>query len=417
MAYKFHRHYGLFLAIMLLFIQGSSFAQNSMGIRFTPNVIAPPKVNNPSPANIYGEPLISFDAGFDYFYTINKRFQLGTGIDLGIIDHNSYIKAPFNAFGTHQGSGYFTESTNSDNYFYYGVSLSGAYTFKQGNTRMKLSAGTNFRYYHHERDPDITWYAFNRAVPWNPHNPASDPPDLEITLPPPGGKIHTNLHFSFGAELPLTNQLDVYLGLRGNLGFKPVADGSFFITMYDQRYDGRFATRSNYIGLDFQLRYLTRNRKSVYQRPEPTPSDNQGFRKAIFAEFLGSSPLLSLNYDMRLKRHVNDGFGIKAGFGLGVILESEQAKFNRYLSFPLGVNYIIGRKNHGLESGINITPQVALSKPGNSNMFEPVVYLNAGYRYQPITNGLLFRLAWTPDVTPGYFNPVWFGASVGYSFR
>lgn len=42
-----------------------------------------------------------------------------------------------------------------------------------------------------------------------------------------------------------------------------------------------------------------------------------GYRRAIFIENYIRPGLSSVNYDVRLKKDVNSGFGVAAGFGLG----------------------------------------------------------------------------------------------------
>ncbi len=44
-------------------------------------------------------------------------------------------------------------------------------------------------------------------------------------------------------------------------------------------------------------------------------------------------------------------------------------------------------------------------------------FLNAGYRYQPLNSGFVFRFTWTPAITNEGFFPAWFGFSLGYGFK
>ncbi len=406
------------MVTMLLFvIFGSSMAQNTIGFRFTPNMISNPKVDNPSPARIYGERTLSFDSGIDYSHPLRQNWSISTGIDLGVVDWNQYIEAPLNAFGTRQGSGNISTNSNSENYFYYGLSLQPVYRFKWNQNMFRLSAGPNIRFYNRGRESDISYYTANRATPWNLNDPNAGPPDIEINLPPISPQLHTDVSISLGIERRVSDQVDLVFGIRKNWGIKPIADGTLFVQMYDQTYHGGFATRSNYIGLDLQLRYSTKKPEVKYSRAEPISSDKQGFRKAVFAEAVGNS-LVSLNYDMRLKRFKNDGLGIRAGVGLGQLFDSQFAEFNRYVSIPLTINYILGKQRHGFETGLGITPQIALVDIGDSPRIRPLGFLNMGYRYQPLKDGLLFRATWTPYISSLKSHQyVWFGASIGYSFR
>lgn len=43
--------------------------------------------------------------------------------------------------------------------------------------------------------------------------------------------------------------------------------------------------------------------------------------------------------------------------------------------------------------------------------------LNLGLRAQPIRNGVVFRLNWTPIISEAGFQPEWLGISLGYGFK
>lgn len=402
--------------MLLLLIVGFANAQNTVGFRFTPNMISNPKVVDPSQARIYGERTFSFDAGLDYTHQLKKNWGISGGIDLGIVDWNHYFEAPANAFGTKKGTGIISTNSNGENYFYYGLSFQPVFRFSWGENKFRFSGGPNIRAYNNGKESDITTYTINRATPWDPNDPNAGPPDFRLSLPPVSPQLHTNLSLSLGIERRVSDQMELVLGIRKNWGLKPISDGTLLIQMYDQIYNGRFATRSNYIGLDLQLRYATKKPVIKYTRAEPLPSDKQGFRKAIFAEALGNS-LLSLNYDMRLQRFKNDGLGIRAGLGLGQQFDNTFSEFNRYIAVPVTINYIFGPRRHGIETGVGITPQIALSESGNSSQISPLGFFNLGYRYQPLKDGFLFRATWAPHLDSGSIQYVWLGASVGYSFR
>lgn len=402
--------------MLFLVVVGTGNAQNTVGFRFTPNMISNPKVENPSQARIYGTRTFSFDAGIDYTHQLKRNLGISAGIDLGIVDWNHYFEAPENAFGTKQGSRVISTNSNGQNYFYYGLQFQPIYRFKWHENTFRLSAGPNIRFYNNGRERYKTTYTINRVTPWNPNDPNAGPPDFELNLPPISPQLHTDVSISFGIERRVSDRMDLVLGIRKNWGIKPISDGTILVQMYDELYRGVFATRSNYIGLDLQLRYATKKPDVNYSRAEPIPSDKQGFRKAVFAEALGNS-LLSLNYDMRLERFKNNGLGIRAGLGLGQLFDNEFADFNRYVAIPVTINYLIGAKHHGLETGVGITPQIALTNSGKSAQIKPLGFVNVGYRYQPLKDGLLFRATWAPHIDSGSAQYTWFGASIGYSFR
>ena len=90
--------------------------------------------------------------------------------------------------------------------------------------------------------------------------------------------------------------------------------------------------------------------------------DQIKYSKAVFLELGGNGALFSANYEMRFKKGKQDGLGFRAGLG-----------------------------------GIR--------------------FLNVGYRFQPIENGFLFKINWTPVISGGRFEPRWFGISLGYGFK
>lgn len=407
----------LVTAMLMLFPFVSVKAQHSIGFRFTPNMISQPKVINPSSAKIYGERRLAFDSGIDYTHMVSKTWGFNAGVDIGIVDWNYYLEVPKAGFGTKQGSGQIYDNSNSSNYFYNGIAFQPVYNFTLKSLNFRLSAGAGIRFYHRGRDGEVTMYAFNRSKLWDPKDPNAGPPDLSIDMPAISPQLHTDVNMAFGIERRVSDRLDLILGIRKNWGIKPISDGALMIQMYDQIYNGSFRTRSNYLGLDLQLRFATKKPKVLYTRPKPVPSDKTGYRKSVFAEAVGNGPLLSLNYDMRLKPFRNDGLGFRAGFGLGENFLGPPVEFNRYISLPLTVNYIMGKKRHGLETGIGLTPQIALADLENNPQIRPLGFLNIGYRFQPYKEGLMFRATWTPFFNSNGIEPAWLGASVGYSFR
>lgn len=153
---------------------------------------------------------------------------------------------------------------------------------------------------------------------------------------------------------------------------------------------------------------------------------SEGYRKAVFVEAFGQGLHATLNYDMRMKKGVQDGFGFRAGIG-GIITGIEDAdagpEFTYVVGFPVGINYLIGEKRSAFEAGLGITPHRAATplhsptKPRiiNENGWGANGYFNFGYRLQPTKNGFVFRLNWTPVFNnTGIISR--FGISAGYGF-
>lgn len=149
-------------------------------------------------------------------------------------------------------------------------------------------------------------------------------------------------------------------------------------------------------------------------------------RKTVFLEVFGNGLIASGNFDLRLKPDQNDGFGLRAGVGGGSFSgydDQGNSVSIGVVTFPLAINYLVGKKRSSFESGLGITPMY-LSAPGtitdeivSGKGFSVTGFLNAGYRYQPINNGLMFHVKWTPAVNSSGFSPKWFGLGLGYSFK
>ncbi len=151
------------------------------------------------------------------------------------------------------------------------------------------------------------------------------------------------------------------------------------------------------------------------------------YKKAIFIEGFGQGLQASLNYDMRLKKGEQDGIGIRLGIG-GIFAGSSDAGAGPVaegvVAFPFGLNYLIGQSRSALEAGLGLLPlysKADLFSPTRpkivvNNGWDVSSYLNFGYRFQPVNNGLLFRNGWTPVINSSGFISR-FGISAGFGFK
>jgi hypothetical protein len=135
--------------------------------------------------------------------------------------------------------------------------------------------------------------------------------------------------------------------------------------------------------------------------------------KIIYAELGGNAITYSLNMDTRFAK-TNDGVGVRVG-----------ACFFRKdaLVFPVQLNYVIGKKDHGLELGAGIYPLISLIK-STENVYAPSAAVV--YRYQPTDKHFSLRVGWTPtfyktenqshgfDLSSVF--RLWPGLSFGYKF-
>ena len=128
-------------------------------------------------------------------------------------------------------------------------------------------------------------------------------------------------------------------------------------------------------------------------------------------EGLGASGSVGMVYDTRFKG--NDGFGFRIGVGYcfsqseyTALVKANDCNLHA-ITFPLDVNYLLGKKKHKLEIGLGAsmgyyhiqesTYPFGITypdEPGNS--FGYFMFAEVGYRYQPV-QGLMLRVGLTPS--------------------
>lgn len=200
--------------------------------------------------------------------------------------------------------------------------------------------------------------------------------------------------------------------------------------MYGQIYTGSFRPRTGFWGFNVQYEYLSKKSSESYKKRVVKADIISKFRKAIFIETYVRPGLLSANYDMRLKKNINHGFGFSAGAGLGShynteVINNNKTSDRRMLALPVSVNYIIGKKQHGIELGIGVTPQITLDNVRDSFVESNGIFFpfRLGYRFQPVREGLVARAAWAPIVEKSRsiyrdnYNLSNISVSLGYSFK
>lgn len=155
--------------------------------------------------------------------------------------------------------------------------------------------------------------------------------------------------------------------------------------------------------------------------------DPISYKKAIFVEAFGQGLHASVNYDMRIRKGSQSGLGFRLGVG-GIFTGTANADAGNeatgVVGFPIGVNYLVGENRSSFEAGLGLTPHYAdtvIESPTNpkivnENGWGANGYLNLGYRFQPLNNGFMFRLNWTPVIRSTGFLAQNFGVSAGYSF-
>lgn len=132
---------------------------------------------------------------------------------------------------------------------------------------------------------------------------------------------------------------------------------------------------------------------------------------SFFVEAGGPALIFSLNYDVRLlKSHVGPGIRIGGG-GMA-------AGGWTFYAFPVGLNYLLGKKSHTMELGAGATI-TNLTKNFSSNQAGLMGHMVLGYRLQPKDGGFSFRIGLNPffgsESGNFYFIP-FFGTSFGWVF-
>lgn len=123
--------------------------------------------------------------------------------------------------------------------------------------------------------------------------------------------------------------------------------------------------------------------------------------KTIFVEAGGNGYNVSLNYDMRFNKNSNSGLGFRVG--TSAIIENYPISKDRLTrwTFPLEINYLLGKKLHFLDLGIGLTPHYVKYEYGNPLFItsKDLIYLTVpsiGYRFQG-KKGLMLKANYTPN--------------------
>lgn len=132
---------------------------------------------------------------------------------------------------------------------------------------------------------------------------------------------------------------------------------------------------------------------------------------AVYVEFIGAGLIYSVNYDFRFK---NSNLGAGMRIGAGGFSDGKST----FYSFPLGFNYLLGKKIHAFEVGVGGT-FTNLNTLLNSQTPNVVGNLTLAYRHQPINDGFSLRIAFMQmfgSEQKTFFIIPWGGISFGYAF-
>jgi hypothetical protein len=386
------------ISLIVFSFSSSGFAQHSLSIRGTPMFMGKVVTENPTPLRFSSRRHFSFDAGIEYNYTFKDGWGIGGGTEMGLICWSKVF----------QVAGFqMAEIDSYPQYFYNAVTLYGSYTKRLGKFNLRAYAGPGARYYHHGTEGIYFALSNGKQTFQQFFVNASD--YLKVDGTPPNDHLQIEAIAGLSIEKPLSRSSILVFGIRKDWGLQPISDGEMTVRIDNQVYKGIISPYSDYLGIDFAFKYNFPG-KTEEVRGESKPRKFTNSRKSLYGEFLGNGPGLSLNYDRRFNNDRNGGLGYRIGVGVGTWLEQP--------TLPMAINYLLGNGRNALEAGIGITPEVSLSKLDYyEKRFEAYGFLNLGYRFQPLRDGLLFRLTYAPEFDFNDFEPVWLGASIGYTFK
>lgn len=167
---------------------------------------------------------------------------------------------------------------------------------------------------------------------------------------------------------------------------------------------------------------------------------DKGRIKVWFFEWKGAGLNYSINFDTRFNVGTQDGLGCRIGFGYDEIkgytndldtgIDDGFLAAKEYI-VPLEINYILGKYRNGIDLGLGtlfyfidfsdrsgnisleLTPLVEFTPENNK---EWLGFLSLGYRFQALSNGLVFRATWNPLFNKNGFIANHTGLSIGYKF-
>jgi hypothetical protein len=238
----------------LLFVWSAGWSQtHKLIVGGTPNLMAKPRVVNPSPAKVYGPNTVSVEAELLYNYISKSHAGFLIGFNAGIVHWNTILKAPRIAFGTHKNPGNVYFNRYSDDYYYTGLVAGLTHEGSIKRLKYNIELGTSLRWYPIETEEDVVGAAFSRETPYNPEDPNAGPPDLLVEIPPAAEKLHPDIFLSMIFPVRLSKKSEFMFGITSNLNVIPIGRGDLLVQYNDVIYRGEFSPRSSYVGV--KVRY------------------------------------------------------------------------------------------------------------------------------------------------------------------
>ena len=135
-------------------------------------------------------------------------------------------------------------------------------------------------------------------------------------------------------------------------------------------------------------------------------------KNAAYVELLGNGLVISANYDMRFS---NKAGGLGGRIGFGYLGNPTKSINSSVYTFPVVVNYLIGKEGKFLEIGAGFT-YVTGSPDFSDIQDEAAVTFTLMYRSQPLDGGFMWKIGFSPILGSESY-PIYFpGVSFGYSW-
>jgi hypothetical protein len=361
-------------------------------------------VQDSSPGGLEYKSTPAFEGGIDYSYKFKSGFGIGGSFNMGYITFGYKFRNPDNVK--------IIEGYLAPNYLYNTLALNSSYSFKFRNLNVRAFVSPGVRRY---PQASILIDATNNSASYSkgPGSGSLAPPVsaigndyLQMYFDQLNRRVQYDISSGISIERQFSERTGLLFGIRKHWGVEPINFGDVVIRANNQLYKGSYNLFSNYTGIDLAFKYSFPKKESEPKHNLVSTFTNS--RKSIYGEVAGNGPGISLNYDRRFKTDRNGGLGYRVGIGWAG---------DGTASFPLAINHLLGNGRNALETGIGITPIVRYDKDPYQSLIDGVGVLNVGYRFQPLRDGLLFRLTWAPAFDTKRFYPLWAGASVGYTFK
>lgn len=150
---------------------------------------------------------------------------------------------------------------------------------------------------------------------------------------------------------------------------------------------------------------------------------------SLYLDLGGASPIVSINFEKRIKKLSSVGFGYKLGVGLvGIDVEDYPRTYIKLKpSFPIGVNYLFGKENRttNIEIAAQATfiPIMSVLDPWDPSYRYPepvrnllIPSLFVGYRIKPINKKGIIRIGYSPIFFKSSWIS-WFNLSLGWTAK